>query len=770
MHLLHNFTYPCRALGFDPELDLLDADGNGILHIAARSGSLLSMELLLQKYGFNPNKWNSKETSTSLHAAASEGQLDALLLLKSYGGNINVGIDEGKSVLHEAVRSNQLEVIRYLLENKADKMGKGRLTETPLHVAAEQNHYQCARLLLADGILVDAKRGEDRMETALHVAAANGYQETVSLLLENGANPDFENRMEETPLHLAAWAHSVPVMELLLEKGCNVNARDKDGRTPLHFAVNSKEKGGAESLHLLARKKADLNLTDSMGMTPLHLAAENKKYNRVRILIRAGADLCVMNKMGKSALNYVLKRVPSSIESIVDRLDSGVQIDWTTTSESDAAELLTYSNTVKMDFNLVMPSKASGATSSDVAMFNEMLKIHANDSARLQKVLMHPLSLCFLHFKWQQVRFLYYFLLLSHIIYSLTFTGYVVLLYGHMCNPAELEVSDIDVLSRFTLQMSCDTSNKPMLGFTVFLWFMLVLFIVLYSLKEITKYFHLRKKYFHEWESILNLMTIVSFPLISFHQNPFGDEPTTVSSWQFHVAGIGAVITWVLNMFLVGKIPKFGKYVQMLIAVGWNFFNFFVAYFSLVVAFALAFVVLFPSEISFSNFVTAPIKVLVMMTGEIDYNSLYYPTNQKINLSVDANGSLTGQGAIEEVPANQIFPLTGHFLLAVFIVIVSIVIMNLLFGMAVSDVQELYKTSRMHQSIQQVALIGYLESILFSPLFYKIPSPLQRYLWKKLHGLEGKYGNVRDVEIDSYDKKRVLPSYLNKALKDVCLK
>ena len=82
--------------------------------------------------------------------------------------------------------------------------------------------------------------------------------------------------------------------------------------------------------------------------------------------------------------------------------------------------------------------------------------------------------------------------------------------------------------------------------------------------------------------------------------------------------------------------------------------------------------------------------------------------------------------------------------------------------------QELYKKSRLHQSIQQVHLISYMESILFSPLFYKLPLCLQKFLRRKLHGLEGRYRNICEIEPDSYDEKKLLPSHLNKAIKDKC--
>ena len=43
----------------------------------------------------------------------------------------------------------------------------------------------------------------------------------------------------------------------------------------------------------------------------------------------------------------------------------------------------------------------------------------------------------FLHFKWQQTRFCFYFLLFAHFIFSMTYSGYVVLLYNTICDPLE---------------------------------------------------------------------------------------------------------------------------------------------------------------------------------------------------------------------------------------------------------------------------------------------------------------------------------------------
>lgn len=80
---------------------------------------------------------------------------------------------------------------------------------------------------------------------------------------------------------------------------------------------------------------------------------------------------------------------------------------------------------------------------------------------------------------------------------------------------------------------------------------------------------------------------------------------------------------------------------------------------------------------------------MVMMTGELEYNDLYYPQRDHIELNITdgGQGQSFARGVIEDDDKPQYFPFTAHAVLTAFIVIVSIVIMNLLFGMAVSDVQ-----------------------------------------------------------------------------------
>ena len=79
-----------------------------------------------------------------------------------------------------------------------------------------------------------------------------------------------------------------------------------------------------------------------------------------------------------------------------------------------------------------------------------------------------------------------------------------------------------------------------------------------------------------------------------------------------------------------------------------------------------------------------------MMLGEINYQDLYYPKKQFLNIT---------SGKIEEKVEAQQFPGTAQMIIIAFILVFSLVIMNLLVGLAVSDINALYKTGKRDQLI-----------------------------------------------------------------------
>ena len=86
-----------------------------------------------------------------------------------------------------------------------------------------------------------------------------------------------------------------------------------------------------------------------------------------------------------------------------------------------------------------------------------------------------------------------------------------------------------------------------------------------------------------------------------------------------------------------------------------------------------------------------------MMLGELDYGDLYYNQNDKFNWPPE-NGTVH----IENETEKQVFPFTAHIVVFFFVVFVSIILMNLLVGLAVSDIQELQRSGKLYTLIHQV--------------------------------------------------------------------
>ena len=128
--------------------------------------------------------------------------------------------------------------------------------------------------------------------------------------------------------------------------------------------------------------------------------------------------------------------------------------------------------------------------------------------------------------------------------------------------------SELSELKKDSLSIiiQCDLTDERVSRAEVWIarlaWLFLILFTFIYVVNEGIKILTTSRSYFRRWDSYIDLVLIFSFFLISFHSDPFQDK-VFLSLWQFHVAAIGCFLTWLQMMFYIGKLPRFGKYVQM---------------------------------------------------------------------------------------------------------------------------------------------------------------------------------------------------------------
>ena len=97
--------------------------------------------------------------------------------------------------LHRAAAEGSLEELRSLVAAGCDVNAFDDMSRTPLHYAAENEHYKAAEWLLDHGASVNAHEEEKIGETALCLAVGQDYPEMIELLLKRGADPDINGWM-----------------------------------------------------------------------------------------------------------------------------------------------------------------------------------------------------------------------------------------------------------------------------------------------------------------------------------------------------------------------------------------------------------------------------------------------------------------------------------------------------------------------------------------------------------------------------------------------
>ncbi|CAJ0592923.1 unnamed protein product [Cylicocyclus nassatus] len=201
--------------------------------------------------------------------------------IAAYYGNTDFVMEMLKSV-PATVRSEPPIYNHHVVKEFATEYGF-----TPLHLAAQSGHDGLVRMLLNQGVQVDATSTTMGV-IPLHLAAQQGHIAVVGMLLSRSTQQqhakDWRGR---TPLHLAAVNGHYEMVSLLIAQGSNINVMDQNGWTGLHYATKA---GHLNVVKLFVKSSADELAETKEGKVPLCFAASHNHIECLRFLLKQKHD------------------------------------------------------------------------------------------------------------------------------------------------------------------------------------------------------------------------------------------------------------------------------------------------------------------------------------------------------------------------------------------------------------------------------------------------------------------------------------------------
>ncbi|KAK8741700.1 hypothetical protein OTU49_002350 [Cherax quadricarinatus] len=339
------------------DVNVTDQSGNTPIHaaiLARQRGEKVCSTLveLLLGAGGDLNSNQEGEAGPLIHTAASVGCLHCLSVLLRLGANIEAKDSKGRTPLHAAIESEQLEAVNYLLSEGADLEAADTFRQhRAIHHAVQVDSAELVQRLIEAG--VDKVRDRDGLtlfqfallkrkykaldalvklqvtevndgQNTIHYCACVGSQPAMEILLDNDFNINESDSEGRTALHHAIYSGHEPLVLFLINSGCSIRKADKTGATPLHYAVRW---GGSDAvLRKLVKKEGNVAAIDRLGRTPLHYAASKSDImSDMYILLNNGAKINTTDHRGLTPLHLASRLGNESLVRIL--LDSNARHD-----------------------------------------------------------------------------------------------------------------------------------------------------------------------------------------------------------------------------------------------------------------------------------------------------------------------------------------------------------------------------------------------------------------------------------------------------------
>lgn len=721
-------------------LDSIDSSQQTPLHKAAIHNQSDAINILLN-FGAKIER-RDKDSFTPLLLAASGGHAAALATLVERGANVDAIDKDDKTAVFWCAEQGNEEALEVLLSDPrclelVDV--SDRYDNSPLHEAARRGYLNIIEKLLEAGSRVDNKNEDE--ETALHVAAEAGQVKVVKELVKRYRYLiTDENENSETPLHLACLQGHTDVVRTLLEAGADVEARNSSLWTPLDCAS---ARGHVFCVHELLDYDSPLDPMDKTKTTPLQLAAKEGHVAVTRLLLERGASLHTMDSSGRNALELaiaagkkdvcmaivkssewemamknvridlkgrritpfrmLIRKFPDVAEAVLNRCtnSNGMDADDERYSMFFNFELVDDSY-INYGYGSEVDSLASASTMEspydEEGRLLDHAELYTQESRDLKKnhplmlmvkyrrlnLLNHPVSISLVKHKWMSYgRFVYYSTLLFYTVFLTFLTGYVLTakdwawveyVMQNVSNGLPLIQDARDSGSCEDIKSKVDLSDS---GFVMAGKWVIIVMAAINILREIFQIYQARLNYIGV-ENLMEWCCYVTAVLLvwDFTNCPIREK------WQWQVGTASIFLAWMNLLLFIRKLPFLGIYVVMFTDVFATFLKFFTVFMLFLIAFGLSFYMVLRNQFPFSTYGKTLLKTSVMTIGEFEFDSIFNDITQTLP-----------------------YPEITYIVFVAFLVLMSILIMNLLVGLAVDDIKAVQDQAILKRLAMQTQLV-----------------------------------------------------------------
>ncbi|XP_031562772.1 transient receptor potential cation channel subfamily A member 1-like [Actinia tenebrosa] len=619
---------------------------------------------------------------TCLHVAVwsdNEGTLD--ILLEDCLALINSRDKECNTPLHYAALNGNLKMILKLLDSGADNNLGDDEDKLPIHLAAEVGDLECFKALF--DINPESIHATDyRLRTPLYYAALENHTEVVSFLIENGAHVNIRDDDRLSPLLAVCRESSVDIVELLLNHGANLESLSKNRATALLVASFY---GNSHVVRTLLNRGAKIEVDESpFGKGCLEAAMRGGQKDTCMEIIkhkRWRDALKVKDHEGFTCMKGLIEKYPDVAKVVLDKCV--VSSNYPPTDEK-------HSITYNFEFLSIHPDERI-YTGCDT-YFGPLTMLQNGRS----ELLLHPVTRELLRAKWNAIaKYQVLFALSMYITFAINFTLYIIC-FGQI-NPNTGKMISYDY--PFCRD---EVMNYQSLAVSLFsgIWLLTHMYR---ALRE-------RWNYMNR-DSLVEVVMLLSCLMSS----AFGEYVLVLDQKEQFTWGIySIVVCYIVLLFYIQTVFDSGIYVTMLFVVLKSLVKVFAIFLILIVAFALVFTFLLykgeelgniqgPNNTTivikhpFNNIWSAAVKVMAMMIGELEYTRFFVEQD------------------------NDSPPLT-IFIFVVFCLLLPIVLMNLLIGLAVGDIESVQKNAELKLLTIKIEVIYATEQ--------QLPAFILRYFYK----------------------------------------